>query len=95
MKLGEIIKIRRSEDNISLKQLADFLGISESMMSRIENGERKISEDNLNKVAKYLKIPEREIKVYHLVDDIKTKFSHNNNFAEAIKRLNNEHNNNY
>ena len=92
MKLGEIIKIRRSEDNISLKEFADFLGISESMLSRIENGERRISPENLKKVAQYLKISEREINVYYLLDDIKTKFGSDSNFKEAIKRLNNEYN---
>lgn len=92
MKLGEIIKIRRSEDNISLKEFADFLGISESMLSRIENGERRINQEYLGKVAKYLKISEREIQVYYLVDDIKTKFSSDSNFKEAIKRLINEYN---
>jgi transcriptional regulator with XRE-family HTH domain len=95
MNLGQIIKIRRTEDNLSLKQMADFLGVSESMLSRIENGDRKISEDCISKVSKYLKISEREIKVYHLVDDIKSKYSNNNNFQEAIKRINNEYDNNY
>lgn len=92
MKLGEIIKIRRSEDNLSLKEFADYLGISESMLSRIESGERRINQEYLGKVAKYLKISEREIQVYYLVDDIKTKFSNDNNFREAIKRISNEYN---
>ena len=75
MNLGEIIKARRTEDKISLKQMSNYLGISESMLSRIENGERRFSEENLSKVSKYLKISEREIKVYWILDDIKTKFS--------------------
>jgi transcriptional regulator with XRE-family HTH domain len=94
MNLGEIIKARRTEDKISLKQMSNYLGISESMLSRIENGERRFSEENLSKVSKYLKISEREIKVYWILDDIKTKFSNNSNFPEAIKRLNNEYNKN-
>lgn len=90
--VSEIIKTNRLKKGISTKEFSKYLGISESMLSRIEGGNRKISSNKLNKVAKFLELPEREIKVHYLIDDIKNKFSKDSNFKEAIKRLSNEYN---
>lgn len=38
------------------KELADFLGYSESYISYVENGERKISTDDLQKIAKIFSV---------------------------------------
>lgn len=47
IKLGQRIKEFREQSGISQQKLADMLGVSRPTMSQIENGERRISADEL------------------------------------------------
>lgn len=48
---GTKIKQLREKSNLTQKQIAEFLSIDQSLVSKIENGERSISSDNLNQLA--------------------------------------------
>lgn len=50
-KLGENIKILRKQHGITQQKLADLLGLSRPTVSQIETGERKLSADELIKLA--------------------------------------------
>ncbi len=50
-KLGENIKILRGQHGITQQKLADLLGLSRPTVSQIEIGERKLSADELLKLA--------------------------------------------
>ena len=50
-KLGENIKILREQHGITQQKLADLLGLSRPTVSQIEIGERKLSADELVKLA--------------------------------------------
>jgi transcriptional regulator with XRE-family HTH domain len=50
-KLGENIKILRKQHGITQQKLADLLGLSRPTISQIEIGERKLSADELIKLA--------------------------------------------
>lgn len=50
--LGKNIKSYRQSRSMTQKELADFLGYTESYISYIEKGERKISVDDLERIAK-------------------------------------------
>jgi transcriptional regulator with XRE-family HTH domain len=50
-KLGENIKILRKQHGITQQKLADLLGLSRPTVSQIEIGERKLSADELIKLA--------------------------------------------
>lgn len=43
MKLGELLKSKRKERNLTLKQVARLIGVSESLISRYESGENEPS----------------------------------------------------
>ncbi len=49
---GSLIKSLRKERNLTQKQLADMLAVSQTPISRWENGEREISIYMLEKIAK-------------------------------------------
>lgn len=56
MKIGEIIKKRRKELGLTLKQVAEELGVSESLISRYESKDvEKLSIDKLIPLARILK----------------------------------------
>ena len=55
-KLGKKIQDLRKSRGMTQKELADFLGYSESYISYIENDERNISIDDLQKITKIFSI---------------------------------------
>lgn len=65
MLLGERIKLRRKELKLSLRQLADRVGLTASFLSKIELGQSSPSIDSLRKISHELKVPI----FYFLVDE--------------------------
>ncbi len=55
--LGEKIKALREGNDLSQEKTAELLGINRVSLSQIENGERKISAQELSKLAKILNVP--------------------------------------
>lgn len=58
-----MIRHLRSEMGLSLRQMAERLGISESFLSQIENGRRRPSVDLLGAIADLLKCDPDELSV--------------------------------
>jgi len=56
-KLGKKIKKTRENINLSQENLANILGISRVSLSQIESGDRKISAEEIAKLAKFFDIP--------------------------------------
>jgi transcriptional regulator with XRE-family HTH domain len=52
MKLKEL----RDENNISQKEIADFLKVKQNTYSQYETGKRQLSIDTLIKLAKFYKV---------------------------------------
>jgi transcriptional regulator with XRE-family HTH domain len=59
--IGEKIKNIRKDRDISQNELAHAIGISRSSLSLIESGKRKVSVEELQTLAKYLKLPISEL----------------------------------
>ncbi len=55
--IGNAIRRRREELGLKLAQLGERLGISESMLSRVENGQRGLDSTMLRAVAQVLEMP--------------------------------------
>lgn len=51
MNIGEKIKKIREESGFTQKNISNFLGIDQSMISKIESGERNLSSDTLSRLA--------------------------------------------
>lgn len=49
--VGRNIKILREKSGLNQKQVAEFLGLDQSMISKIEKGERNISADLIERLA--------------------------------------------
>lgn len=61
MNIGEFIKNRRREKNITLRELGDITELSQSYLSQIENGTRNASPDILEKLSKALDLQYLEL----------------------------------
>jgi len=55
-KISEKIKELRAKTGLSQQRLAELLGVSRPAISQIENGERKVSVDELDRLAKIFNI---------------------------------------
>lgn len=49
--VGKNIKVLREKSGLNQKQVAEFLDLDQSMISKIEKGERNISADLIDKLA--------------------------------------------
>jgi len=58
---GTYIKEKRENSNISLEKLAKLLGISKTLLQKIESGERKFVETKLLMLANILNIDPKEL----------------------------------
>ncbi len=64
MELGRVIKRRREELGLSLRDVADKTSVSASTLSRIENGTGKPDADNIARLTNWLDMPiDRVMKV--------------------------------
>ena len=54
--IGKRIQVTRMENNISQKEMADFLGISLNYISKLENGKTKIELKTFLKICDFLNI---------------------------------------
>lgn len=55
-KLGQKIQGLRKSRGMTQKELSDFLGCSESFVSYVEKGERKMTVDDLQKITKIFSV---------------------------------------
>ena len=61
--LGDFLKEQRLASRLSLRQLADQVGVSNPYLSQIERGLRKPSADVLQQIAKALRISAEQLYV--------------------------------
>ncbi|MEQ3354345.1 helix-turn-helix transcriptional regulator [Aedoeadaptatus acetigenes] len=52
VEMGKRIKSLRERANLNQKTVADYLSLDQSMVSKIEKGERKITSDVIEKLAR-------------------------------------------
>ena len=56
MTIGEILKIKRAESNLTQKELADMVGAGQTTIANYESGFRTPSIEQLNKICKAMNI---------------------------------------
>lgn len=67
---GQIIKSKREEKGLLLRQLASLLDIDQAIMSKLESGQRKPSKIHILKLSKIFMIDENELLIHYLSDKI-------------------------
>lgn len=74
MTLGRVIQILREENDLDQKDLADKIGVSYSVMNRIELGTRPTRDEELKKIAEVL-----DVSVDYLLGRSKIRNPYNKN----------------
>jgi DNA modification methylase/transcriptional regulator with XRE-family HTH domain len=72
IKPGQVIRDLRQQKGLSQADLAKHLGVSKSLVSMVENGTRRLSQEEADALASLLELPEDLIRLSmgHLPDDV-------------------------
>jgi len=68
--LGETLRKLREEKQLPLRIVASFLGIDQAILSKIERGQRKISREQVIRLANYFQVKEETLLVSWLSDKL-------------------------
>ena len=70
IELGQAIKRRREELDLSLRDVGDLTDVSASTLSRIENGTGRPDADNIARLTQWLDIPVDRLMTKHLTNNV-------------------------
>lgn len=68
--VGQIIRVRRENLGLLLRQVASYVDIDQAILSKIERNERKPTKDNILKLAEILKLDKEDLFVQFMSDKI-------------------------
>lgn len=84
--LGEKIREIRENQNLLLRQVAAYLEIDTALISKIERGERRLTREQVVKVAKYYKVSDEELLTLWLCDKVLDTVSNDPYALKGLKR---------
>jgi transcriptional regulator with XRE-family HTH domain len=70
LKIGQIIRSRREEQGLLLRQLAAKLDVDTAILSKIERSERKPTREQILKIAEIFAIDKDELLIQYLSEKI-------------------------
>jgi len=83
--IGEQIRKLREDKGLPLRKIAAELDIDQSILSKIERGERKASKDQIIKIAKIFSVDEKELLINYLSDKVLYELIGEDLAADALK----------
>lgn len=69
-KFGDIIRKKREEKGLLLRQLAAVIDVDTAILSKIERGERKARRELVEKIAKALELNKQKLIIEYLSENI-------------------------
>ncbi len=82
---GEKIRRLREEKGLPLRTVADFLGIDQAILSKIERGHRKANKELIAKLASFFCLPPKELLTVWLSDKMVNEIANEEVGLEALK----------
>ncbi len=70
LSIGEQIRKLREDSGLPLRKVAAELDIDQSVLSKIERGERKASKEQIIQIAQIFKVDEKELLINYLSDKV-------------------------
>ena len=83
--IGELIRTLREKEGYPLRKVAAFLDIDQAVLSKIERGQRKITKEQVIKLADFYNYNEKEMLITFLSDRIMYEIGNENYAKEALK----------
>jgi len=69
-KVGEIIRSKREDKGLLLRQLAAMVDVDTAILSKIERGERKARREQIDKIADALELDSENLLIEYLSENI-------------------------
>lgn len=86
MNIGTLMKLKRKEKGLTLCDVANAIGMTEALVSRIENGSRMPQAEYVNKLCDILDITEKEFNTILVSDKIISEHGDNPFILEALEK---------
>lgn len=84
--IGNHLQNLRKERKLSLRKVADHIGIDVSMLSKIENGERQIQAYQLSRIAEFFNVEFRQLQIEFLMQRIHNEYGDQPFLKESLER---------
>ncbi len=88
--IGNYLQNLRKERKLSLKEVADHIGIDISMLSKIEHGERQLQSHMLKGISEIFELDYRKLQINYLSSRIKNEFGEEPFLKEVVQELSKE-----
>jgi transcriptional regulator with XRE-family HTH domain len=85
--IGNYLQNLRKERKMSLRRVADHIGIDVSMLSKIEHGERQLQSHMIEPIAQLFEIDYKTIQIQFINQKIEFEYGDEPFFQEAIELL--------
>ena len=83
--IGEQIRKLREDKGLPLRKVSAELDIDQSILSKIERGERKASKDQIIQIAKIFNVNEKELLINYLSDKVLYELIDEDLAADVLK----------
>jgi len=83
--IGEQIRKLREDKGLPLRKVSAELDIDQSILSKIERGERKASKDQIIQIAKIFNVDEKELLLNYLSDKVLYELIDEDLAADVLK----------
>jgi transcriptional regulator with XRE-family HTH domain len=84
--IGSYLQNLRKERKMSLREVADHIGIDVSMLSKIEHGERQIQAYQLSSIAEFFNLDFRQLQIEFLMHRIHLEYGDQPYLKESLER---------
>jgi HTH-type transcriptional regulator, competence development regulator len=84
---GDIIKVLREENNLTLREVSEKLGIDTSMLGKIEKNKRKPTKQLIGKISKLFNVNEKDLTIAFLSDSVAYKIMDEEDFAIDVLKV--------
>ncbi len=84
--IGSYLQNLRKERKMSLREVAEHIGIDVSMLSKIEHGERQIQAYQLSSIAEFFNIDFRQLQIEFLMQRIQLDYGDQPFLKESLEK---------
>lgn len=88
--IGSYLQKLRKERKMSLRQVADHIGIDVSLLSKIEHGERQLQSHMIAPLADFFRIDYKSIQIQYINQKMNHEFGNEPFIEEAVSKFLNE-----
>jgi transcriptional regulator with XRE-family HTH domain len=86
IEIGSYLQQLRKERKMSLREVAEHIGIDISMLSKIENGERHIQAYQLSSIAEFFNVDFRQLQIKFLMQRIYLDYGDQPFLKESLEK---------